>query len=862
MFTFFTKFRIYFTAFLIPFFLLGFVFMMLNVYPFGTHSLLMADQFTQYLPFYHHLYDVAKGNGSLFYSWESGMGLNFWGTFAYYLSSPISILIFLLPQTHLPEAFILMTLTKTGLAGLTMCSYLVKIEGRQSLNSLMFSSMYALMSFAIGYFFNIMWLDSLYLLPLVLLGIDQLFKKRYWLFTASLSLLFISNFYMAYIVGLFAFLYFLVKSLLQDSLTIKSILGDLMNFILCTLVAFGISAFIIIPTYLQLNTNEYQPFDWNSLFLIDVRFFEFFAKLFNSGENLLDRPNIYSGLFTLLLFPLFFLSRKIQTKEKIIYFILLIGLILSFQIHGLNIIWHAFESPTGYLHRFGFVFSFLVIYLAFRVLTIFDSEELPSLYKVTFSSICILILLTEFEPEQMSITKAIVNALFLILFCFLLYLRETKLTYRTIATWMILLAVLTDISANAYQQVKTLNSYPGYSYSRNDYNISTPGFHEAIKKLDEKDSAFYRLNSSIRMTANDSLRYQYKGMNNFNTLSNGTLHDFMYHLGYSTTLGVRSLAQNNGILASDALLGFKYALSEQKVNKHGYTKELCVMDSCIYKNKNALPIGFMMREEQFKIQREEEAAFVNQNLLLGGTTDYFKKIMPEETSYHNLSVKKEGQILYVKKKNPNDKGYIEMTFKISGEQQFYTLLSAGKGFAGFGETNIYANGKSFGTYPNAHYERILDLGAFSDDIVKVKIEFLVPETQLTHRLFYGLDLPSFEKRMQEIKEQSFQVTDYSNTSVNGKITAKTNDILFLSIPYDRGWSAKVNRENVPLEKLGGFLGLKMEKGTHDVELQFIPEGLVLGSTISIISLLSFLTWLFMTKSKNNRQNEAVLRETD
>ncbi|WP_191090728.1 YfhO family protein [Niallia endozanthoxylica] len=862
MFTFFTKFRIYFAAFFIPFFLLGFVFILLKVYPFGAHSLLMADQFTQYLPFYHHLYDVAKGDGNLFYSWESGMGLNFWGTFAYYLSSPISILIFLLPQTHLPEAFILMTLTKTGLAGLTMCSYLIKIEGRQNLNALMFSSMYALMSFTIGYFFNIMWLDSLYVLPLVLLGIDQLFKKRYWLFIVSLSLLFISNFYMAYIVGLFAFLYFIAKILLQDTITIQSILVDCMNFILCTVVAFGISAFIIIPTYLQLNTNEYQPFDWNSLFLIDVRFFELLAKPFNSGVHLLDRPNIYSGLFTLLLFPLFFISKKIKVKEKMIYFILLLGLILSFQIHGLNIIWHAFESPTGYLHRFGFVFSFLVIYLAFRVLMIFDSEELPSLYKVSFSAICILILLTEFEPEQMSIMKAIVNALFLILFCFLLYLRESKLTYRAIATWMILLAILMDISLNAYQQVKTLNSYPGYSYSRNEYNISTPGFHEAIKKLGEKDSTFYRLNSSIRMTANDSLRYQYKGMNNFNTLSNGTLHDFMYHLGYSTTLGVRSLAQNNGILASDALLGFKYALSEQKVNKHGYTKELCVMNSCIYKNKDALPIGFMMEAEQFKLQRKEEAAFVNQNLFLGGTKDYFKKLAPEKTIYHNLSVKKEGQMLYVKKNNPNDEGYIEMTFPISGEQQLYTLLSAGKGFAGFGETNIYVNGKSIGIYPNAHYERVLDLGAFSDEISKVKIEFLVPETQLTHRLFYGLDIPSFQKRMKEMREQAFQVTDYSDTTMKGTITAKTDNMLFFSIPYDRGWNAKVNGEKVPVEKLGGFLGLKLENGTHDVELKFIPEGLVLGSMISIISLLSFLTWLFMTKSKNNRQNKAVARETE
>lgn len=322
-------------AFAIPFLLLGLVFVAHRVYPFGGHSMMMADQFTQYMPFYHHLYDVVKGDGSLFYSWESAMGLNFWGTFSYYLSSPISILVLLFPQTHLPEAFILMTLTKIGLAGLTMYLFLAKTEGQQQpLHTLMFSTMYALMSFTIGYFFNIMWLDSLYMLPLVLLGMEKLFQQRYTLLTLSLALLFISNFYMAYIVGIFTFFYFLAKSFLYESITIKPILRNFAAFMICTLLAFGISAFITIPTYLQLKSNEYPPFDWNSLFIIDVKFFELLAKLYNSGEILLERPNIYSGLLTLLLFPLFFLSQKVLAREKIIYFFLLLGLVLSFQIHG------------------------------------------------------------------------------------------------------------------------------------------------------------------------------------------------------------------------------------------------------------------------------------------------------------------------------------------------------------------------------------------------------------------------------------------------------------------------------------------------------------------------------------------------
>src|SRR4051812_23566831 len=113
----------YIITFLLPAFLLGIIFVLWRVYPFGGHSILMGDQYTQYIQFYNHFYDVLKGNGSFLYSWEAGMGLNFWGTFTYYLSSPMSFVVLLFDRDHLPEAFILMTLLKIGLSGLMMCIY-------------------------------------------------------------------------------------------------------------------------------------------------------------------------------------------------------------------------------------------------------------------------------------------------------------------------------------------------------------------------------------------------------------------------------------------------------------------------------------------------------------------------------------------------------------------------------------------------------------------------------------------------------------------------------------------------------------------------------------------------------------------
>lgn len=445
--------------------------------------------------------------------------------------------------------------------------------------------------------------------------------------------------------------------------------------------------------------------------------------------------------------------------------------------------------------------------------------------------------------------KAIINLLFLIGFSILLYLKAAQFKYRRLLTLLIVLAVVADISMNAYQQIKTLNGYAGYNFARHQYNMSTPGFEDVVTAMSKKDQDFYRTNVSIRMTPNDGIRFGYKGITNFNTLSNGVLHDFMYHLGYSTTLGVRSLMQNNGVLASDALLGFKYAISDQPIEKHGYSKNLCVKDICLYKNNNTLPIGFMMEKEQTDLIRKEDQAFQNQNLFLGGQVDYFRKIKPVETTYHNLSVKKEGQLLLVKKKLPNEEGSIEMTFDLQGRKQFYTLLSAGKGIPGLGETTVYVNGKSLGVYPQAHYERILDLGAFSDKKVNVKIVFSVPETQLAYQLFYALDIPSFEERIVEIRQQSFDMTSYSDTTVQGKINAKEADVLFFSIPYDPGWKVKVDGKQAPVVKMGGFIGVNVAEGLHEVELNFIPRGFVIGSILTIAAVLGLLARFIFTNRK-------------
>ena len=182
-------------SFFIPFLIFGAVLAQFGVYPFGDKSILTSDMFSQYIQFYNRLYDSFYSGKSLFYSWEAGLGLNLVGVIAYYLSSPLSLLILFFERPHLPEAMILLTLCKLGLSGATMFLFLNNFATNQKYKSLIFSTMYALMTFSISYSFNLMWLDGIYMMPLIMLGVERLITKgRYTLFLSYLGHYFYSEF--------------------------------------------------------------------------------------------------------------------------------------------------------------------------------------------------------------------------------------------------------------------------------------------------------------------------------------------------------------------------------------------------------------------------------------------------------------------------------------------------------------------------------------------------------------------------------------------------------------------------------------------------------------------------------------------
>ena len=161
-------------CFIIPVIILLVVYHKIQMYPFGPKSLLMLELRQQYVAFFSYYKEILAGQHSLFYSFSKGLGGDMFSLFAYYLSSPLNLLLAIFPEEALLEAVWLITVLKIGLCGLAFGVYAQRVFRLEPTITVVFSIAYALIGYNIAYQSNLMWIDSVMLLPLVVLGIEQI----------------------------------------------------------------------------------------------------------------------------------------------------------------------------------------------------------------------------------------------------------------------------------------------------------------------------------------------------------------------------------------------------------------------------------------------------------------------------------------------------------------------------------------------------------------------------------------------------------------------------------------------------------------------------------------------------------------
>jgi len=204
---------------------LGFLVLMIvkGFVPFGDASFLYSDSYHQYYPFFLAFRRALRSGESLLYSWNVGMGMDYLGLIAYYLASPLNLISAFLPESWMLVYFTYLTPLKLSFASMFFALFLKKTFHRDDVSVALFGSFYGLCAWALGYLWNIMWLDTFALLPLVILGMVSLLKERkFLLYTLSLFLsIFINYWYLTNTNSIHSKICFIYRILFFNSIILS-----------------------------------------------------------------------------------------------------------------------------------------------------------------------------------------------------------------------------------------------------------------------------------------------------------------------------------------------------------------------------------------------------------------------------------------------------------------------------------------------------------------------------------------------------------------------------------------------------------------------------------------------------------------
>ncbi len=840
--------------------------------PFGERSLLITDLAQQYIEYHTALYDMVKGGESLLFTWNSGLGMSFVGLFAYYLASPFTGLILLFPRALLPEAVVLIISLKLAGAALTMSVFLGRAAGVHGAANPVFSVMYALSGFSAAFFFNLMWFDAVLLLPLVLLGVRYLADTgRAAPLIAGYALLFLSNYYTAYMAGVFSLLflaalcYIQARPLRDSTRLILRLLG-------AAALAAGLGAFLLLPAYLALKESQGGAglsLPWLSLTTDPL---SLFSKLsFGAYDSVTSdgTPNLYCGVLALGLLPACLLHREIPRREKAAGGVLAGFLFLCMLISPLDTLWHGGQMPVWFPGRYAFCLIFLLVTAAARAFSRPGGLS-PRRLLAGFGFSAVLLLAAKLPdwlfPEAVRPFpgRFFLTLLLLAVYAALLLLWAGKRrALQRAALGLLAVAVPLELAGNALSVLRSLDGELGFESRRTfaAYLEETAAQDRLLESAAVPGgdalaaSHFYRVEDRTARNPNDGFVRGLPSLSHYSSLSRRKTFRFLRNLGMTSSSADKLMRYGGSTSALDAVLGIRYVFGEQDV-RAGMTVAGQDGDLILRRNENALPLAYFADEAVLSLPADKEGEpFALQNALFSGLgggewadTAFFRPLPAQADCLGGTLVPMEsdGDIPLASIHMDGDTAWLVIT--IENPKTQHVLLYFPNNFPE--NTTVSLSGTALNPYGERVVRGVMDLGEQPAGTLRVSLAVSKGTYWLGEVQAAAFDEEAFGGLVSALRGGAPESLEVDGTQVSLQVTAPKDGVLFTSIPCDAGWSAWVDGQKAATASVGdAFLAVPLAAGEHTVTLRFRPPGLAAGAGISVGTLLFCLLAAFFRRRK-------------
>ena len=862
-------------CFAVPALIMLVMYLCFEVYPVGEGSVLVLDLNGQYVYFFEGLRDILFGKGSLLYSFSRGLGGEFVGIFAYYLSSPFSLLVALFPKTAITEALLVMFLLKVGACGLTFGIYIEATRKRSRIPTVIFSTMYALCGYAVVMQHNTMWIDNLILLPIVMLGIENIIKYgKYRMFVISLAMAIFSNFYIGYMTCIFVFLYFFYYYFSCEPEE-RNPRGERIHLIksggrmaLYSLITVAICSALLLCTYYSLtfgkttfsnpNFSPEQKFDW----------LDMVTKLFIGSYDTVrpeGLPFIYSGTLTLLLLPVYFFAPHIKVREKVASGLLMIVFFVSFNLSTLDLFWHGMQRPNWLNYRYSFMLSFFMILLAYKAFEKLRETGYKKLIAVAaFIILILLIIQKEDYPNVDDMATVWLSVGIVALYMGVLRAcAAERAIMRRCATIILALFVGFEMFGGGLMNMYSLGLDVVYS-SRTSYRTFIDGLTPSVNAVIEADPSFYRMEKTVHRKTNDSFSLNMNGLSNSTSTLNSETIRLLNSYGLSSKSHWSKYLGGTPVL--DTIFGIKYVVAQTRGKEILELYEdtgLGEGDYTVWKNPYAMSLAAGVSPDLKGVSTKDYASpfdLMNATVtaMLGEeeTVTVFRPADVDPViSTESLQRSNIASHLKFEPVEGVSSGRLTFSIDIDTTDVLYMFLPSEYPR----ECQLYINGLKDGSYFANETDRIVEIGSFEvGETVTVSLETMQEAVYIMEdeSYFCYVDSETFKEKMPALSDSSFMIHEYNDDYFKGTINVKDGDtLIYTSIPYDEGWKVYCDGKRVSeLTKLiDGTIGFTLPEGEHTLTLKYRPDCLYLGIFVSALGGFAFAACWFTTEYMRDRR---------
>lgn len=815
-----------------------------GLYPFGEKTLSWCDMDQQVVPLLLDFKDILAGKEGFFFSFKNAGGMNFFGVFFFFLSSPFSFLVAFVDKSDISSFANVLIMLKMCATAFTASLYFFKNSPGSRLLNIVLAVLYAYSGYTMMYYQNLIWLDMAYIFPVLLLSLDRLKEGKRGFFTGALVVCLFINYYISYMIVVFLLLYAFVWSIISKD---KKFAG---NFVLCCAVAAFISAVVWLPSFVQYFSSGRKTSIVDNLKN---------SSVFTSYQTTF--PTVFSVLF---LFPFIF-SRK-KTQDNKLRFVLFLLTLIPVVFEPINKMWQT-GSYMSFPTRYSFITIFLCLTLAADCMrspeSVFETE-LPtaqegksrrffndrlSVYAV---SILLVVLAVGYLFFAINYTKANIKdmdqystslwgnqqsfeallKLYAIAFafgtlCFVLY--RFRLL-KPVCLWMsVALLVLSEL----YVAPCTYMLSPSH-----DVN-----WYREIVDLSDRidDEGFYRVKTDREYSGRDfdvnmMGRIGYNALGHYTSLTSGNYMTAIKRFGYTSYW--MEVGNSGGTILSDALMSVGYTISDKKAEGDVYRNNYYA----IAKNPWYLPLGIVADKDIIKAS--EDGA------------DYTRRAEFQKTLYEDFFGQNDAVTVYTLddaelsgitaetlengkyRLSPSDSS-AKITFSVPvAEEEILYFNAFDENTNALNQAinkkfSVSAPGYSISEFPTQKNNGTLKLGEYSSRVVSVTVKI---KSDVTVRDFSVFGIKK-EKLSAAIKSTETINLQAGKNSLQGKRTAEDGECVFLSVAYNDGLTAKINGKKVKLHEVyGGFTAFYLQKGENDIRITFRPKGFVPGGVFCLVGI--------------------------